>query len=186
MQVTVNIKYYKYSLLLLFSIILITACDHGLEPRLEPSIPDSTKISGFEGTVTFIGEWSDSIKRAFVVVFQNPLLTPGDFTILNLKFLSREIPLRVPTYKYSSLDSAYIPSVPEPFPSGSYAYVAVVQQSTEELSLARKDWFVSGIYYANGDTTKPGTMVIPDSTFVENVNITVDFNNPPPQPPGYN
>ncbi|MGB5289281.1 MAG: hypothetical protein WBN42_12415, partial [Ignavibacteriaceae bacterium] len=75
---------------------------------------------------------------------------------------------------------------PGPFPSGSYAYVAVVQQSTENLSLARKDWFVSGVYYANGDTTKPGTMVIPDSTFVKNINITVDFSNPPPQPPGGN
>ncbi len=72
------------------------------------------------------------------------------------------------------------------FLPGTYAYIAVAQQSTEELSLARNDWFVSGIYYANGDTTQPGTMVIPDSTFVENINITVDFNNPPPQPPGYN
>ena len=70
------------------------------------------------------------------------------------------------------------------FQRDNYAYVAVVQQSTEELSLARKDWFVSGVYYANGDTTKPGTMVIPDSTFVRNININVDFNNPPPQPPG--
>jgi hypothetical protein len=61
-----------------------------------------------------------------------------------------------------------------------------VQQSTEVLSLARKDWFVSGVYYASGDTTTPGVMVIPDSTFVKNININVDFNNPPPQPPGGN
>jgi len=121
-----------------------------------------------------------------VVVFQNPLLTPEDFTVFNLKFLSREIPLGAATYNYSSLDSAFIPSVPGPFPPGTYAYIAVAQQSTDELSLARNDWFVSGIHYANGDTTQPGTMVIPDSTFVENINVTVDFNSPPPQPPGYN
>ena len=114
------------------------------------------------------------------------MIDPGDFTIDNLKFLSREIPPGVQVHEFSSLDSAYIPATPGPFPPGSYAYVAVVQQSTDELSLARKDWFVSGIYYANGDTTTPGVMVIPDSTFVKNININVDFNNPPPQPPGGN
>jgi hypothetical protein len=181
MQVTVNKKYYKYYLLLLFLITLIVACDHGIEPR--PVLPEPP---GFSGIIRFINEWPDSIKRTFIVVFENPLLTPGDFTIQNLKFLSREIPLGVQTYQYSSLDSAYIPQTPGPFQPGTYAYVAVVQQSTINLSFARKDWFVSGVYYANGDTTKPGTIVVPDSTFVKNINIIVDFNNPPPQPPGGN
>ena len=184
MRIKTNIKYLKYQSAILILILFVIACnDHGIEPKPEPS---ASEISGFSGKVTFVGEWPDSVKRAFVVVFQNPLLTPGDFTILNLKFLSREIPLGVQTYNYSSLDSAFIPSVPGSFPPGTYAYIAVAQQSTEELSLARNDWFVSGIYYANSDTTQPGTMVIPDSTFVENINITVDFNDPPPQPPGYN
>lgn len=182
MQILTNINLLKYQAIFLILILLTVACDdHGIEPR--PVTP-ADKISGFSGKVTFISEWPDSIKRAFVVVFQNPLLTPGDFTVFNLKFLSREIPLESPVYEFSSLDSAFIPEVPGPFSPGSYAYVAVAQQSTPEISLARKDWFVSGIYYAQGDTTKPGTMVIPDSTFIENINITVDFNNPPPQPPG--
>lgn len=182
MRIISSIKYLMCQSAILILMLFAVACDdHGIEPKPEPS-----ELSGFSGTVTFVGEWSDSIKRAFVVVFQNPLLTPGDFTIQNLKFLSREIPLGIQTYEYSSLDSAFIPPTPGPFPPGTYAYVAVAQQSTEEISLARKDWFVSGIYYANGDTTKPGTMVIPDSTFIENINIKVDFNNPPPQPPGSN
>jgi hypothetical protein len=184
MRIKTNIKYFKCQSAILILMLFAVACnDHGIEPKPEPS---AFEISGFSGKVSFASEWPDSVKRAFVVVFQNPLLTPGDFTILNLKFLSREIPLGVQTYNYSSFDSAFIPSVPGPFPPGTYAYIAVAQQSTEELSLARNDWFVSGIYYANGDTTQPGTMVIPDITFVENINITVDFNDPPPQPPGYN
>jgi hypothetical protein len=172
----------KYLLRLLFPALLFgfaISCDHGIEP-----VPLET--SGFRGDVTFLSDWPDSIKRAFIVIFENPLLSDSDFTIFNLKFLSREIPLGVQLHTFSSLDSAYIPATPGYFSPGSYSYVAVVQQSTKELSLARKDWFVSGVYYANGDTTKPGVMVIPDSTFVENINITVDFNNPPPQPPGYN
>ena len=176
-----NIKYLICQSAILILMLAAVACnDHGIEPRPKPS-----ELSGFSGKVTFVNEWPDSIKRAFVVVFQNPLLTPEDFTIFNLKFLSREIPLGAAAYEYSSLDSAFIPSAPGPFPPGTYAYIAVAQQSTENISFARKDWFVSGVYYANGDTTMPGTMVIPDSTFVENINIKVDFNNPPPQPPGY-
>ena len=158
---------------------LFISCDHGIEPAPFES-------SGFSGRATFVSDWPDSIKRAFIVVFENPLLSDSDFTIFNLKFLSKEIPLGVQSHAFSSLDSAYIPATPGYFSPGSYSFVAVVQQSTEDLSLARKDWFVSGVYYANGDTTKPGIMVIPDSTFVENINITVDFKNPPPQPPGYN
>jgi hypothetical protein len=182
MRIKTIIKYFKYLSALLILMLLAFACDdHGIEPR--PETP-ADKISGFSGRVTFINEWPDSIKRSFVVVFQNPLLNPGDFTVFNLKFLSREIPLNSSVYEFSSLDSAFIPSVPGPFPPATYAYIAVAQQSTEELSLARKDWFVSGLYFANGDTTKPGTMIVPDSSFVENINITVDFNNPPPQPPG--
>ena len=180
MQFKTDIKYLKCKSALLILMLLAIACDdHGIEPKP----PES---SGFSGTVRFLNEWPDSIKRTFIVVFENPLLTPEDFTIFNLKFLSREIPLGALIFQFSSLDSAYIPAKPGPFPSGTYAYAAVVQQSTEEISLARKDWFVSGVYYTPGDTSKPGTMVIPDSTFVRNINIFVDFNNPPPQPPGYN
>jgi len=171
------LKYFSTYLLLFF----VVACDHGIEPKPVLSSPP-----GFSGTIRFISEWPDSVKRSFLVVFKDPLQSDSDFTILNLKFLSREIPLRVQTHGFSSLDSAYIPQTPGPFPSGSYSYVAVVQQSTENLSLARKDWFVSGVYYASGDTTIPGTMIIPDSTFIKNINITVDYNNPPPQPPGGN
>jgi len=177
MQILLFKKILKLFSTILFAIFFLISCDHGIEPRG----PDT---SGFSGTVSFLSTWPDSVKRSFLVVFENPLLSDSDFTIFNLKYLSREIPLGVSTYQYSSLDSAYIPPVTGPFPAGLYAYVAIVQQSTENLSLARKDWFVAGVYYANGDTTKPGTIVIPDSTFVRNINISVDFNNPPPQPPG--
>ncbi|HQF42257.1 MAG TPA: hypothetical protein PK073_05020 [Ignavibacteriaceae bacterium] len=177
-----NIKYFKIKHCIFLLVLLTAACsDHGIEPK-----PVLKSPPGFSGTIRFISEWPDSVKRSFLVVFKNPLKSDSDFTILNLKFLSKEIPLGVQKHEFSSLDSAYIPATPGPFSSGSYSYVAVVQQSTENLSLARKDWFVSGVYYANNDTTTPGVMIIPDSTFVKNININVDFNNPPSQPPGGN
>lgn len=169
-----NIKYIA-SVLILFSLI---ACDKGIEPK------DENEQTGFGGTVTFIGEWPVEIKRMFIVVFKDPLLAATDFTINNLKFLSLEIPLGAQTHNFSSLDSSYIPQNPGPFLPGSYAYVAVAYQTTENLSLARRDWFVGGIYYKYGNTSEPGTMVITENVFLENVNILCDFDNPPPQPPG--
>jgi hypothetical protein len=103
-----------------------------------------------------------------------------------LKFLSLEIPLGVQTYEFSSLDSSYIPQNPGPFLPGTYSYVAAAYQTTENLSLARRDWFVSGVYYANGDTTQPGKITINENVFLDNVNIVCDYDNPPPQPPGGN
>lgn len=179
MQQSKKKKYFGLVSFIIIFFFLAIACDHGIEPL-------EAETSGFGGTITFVSEWPDSVKRSFLVVFKDPLVSDTNFTIFNLKYLSTEIPPDVLVHNYTSLDSSYIPPEPGPFPAGTYGYVAVVQQSTDNLSLARKDWFVSGVYFANGDTTQPGTMVIPDSTFVRNINITVDFNNPPPQPPGGN
>ena len=177
MHQSIKVKIICSLIILLILYCFSVSCDHGIEPL-------EFESSGFSGTVSFSTPWPDSVKRAFIVVFEEPLLTPSDVTIQNLKYLSFEIPLGIISHHYSSLDSAYIPPAPGSFPAGSYAYVAIVQQSTDELSFARKDWFVSGVYYANGDTSQPGTLIIPDSTFVSDIDINVDFNNPPPQPPG--
>jgi hypothetical protein len=181
-MIVIDMVYDRIKIIFLFGIaglIFLLSCDHGINP-----LPPQT--SGFSGTINFVSDWPDSVKRSFLVVFKNPLKSDTNFTITNLRYLSREIPLGVQSHKFSSLDSAFIPPSPGPFPAGSYAYVAIVQQSTENLSLARKDWYVSGVYYSPGDTTKPGIMVIPESRFVKNINIEVDFSNPPPQPPGGN
>ena len=160
-------------------LFFFVACDKGIEPK------DENEPTGFSGTVTFVGEWPAVVKRTFVVVFKDPVLTLADITINNLKFLSSEIPLGVQTYPFSSLDSTYIvPLNQGPFLPGRYAYVAVVYQTTDGLSLEPTDWYVAGIYYAFGNTTEPATMVVSENIFLRNINITCDFNNPPPQPLG--
>ena len=163
-------------------IILCISCvnDHGIEPK--PFVLEKT---GFGGTIRFFGTWPASVKRTHIVVFEEPLLAPSDFNIFNLKYVSWEIPSGTLIWQYTSIDSSVIPG-DSTFAPGNYAYVAVAQQSTEDLSLSRKDWFVAGVYYALGDTSQPGTMVIQEDNYTGNVNITCDFDNPPPQPPGGN
>lgn len=167
------------SLTVIFLIYSSFSCDQGISP-----LPVQPEVSGFEGTITFVSPWPDSIRRTHLVIFKNPLLQPSDFVLTNIKFISNEIPFGVQSHRFSSLDTALIPPLPGPFEPGDYAYVAVAHQTTEEISLARKDWFVSGIYYTNNDTTKPGILKIQENKVTRSVNITVDFNKLPTQPPG--
>lgn len=158
-----------------FTLILLSGCDGGITPTPE----SAPKQAGFGGSITFKGKWPSGVTRTHIVAFRNPLNSAGDFNALNLAFVSDSIPYGVTGIVFSSLINPQLP-----IKAGEYAYVAVAQSKTPALSLDRKDWFVSGVYYANGDTTKPGRLVIPENTFVGNINITCDFNHPPPQPPG--
>jgi hypothetical protein len=171
------------SIIIAYFFIIVVSCDsdHGIAPK---SIANTE--FGFGGNVVFFGEWPDSVKRMFLVVFNDPLLDDDDFVLTNMSYLSFELPLEVQSYRYSSLDSAYISLNQDELPPSVYHYIAVAQQSTDEISLSRKDWFVTGVYYADGDTTMPGILTIPENTFVDDINIYCDFDNPPPQPPGGN
>ncbi|MFZ0453625.1 MAG: hypothetical protein WAM24_07715 [Ignavibacteriaceae bacterium] len=161
--------------IILFLLFHIFGCNKGLSPI------SGEQKAGFSGTITFVGNWPEGITRTHIVVFQHELKSSTDFNIINLKFVSLEIPYGVKTYNFSSTDSSYIP-----IGAGTYEYVAVAQSKTPDLSLNRSDWSVAGVYYGNNDTTKPGILEIPENTLVRNINIVCNFNNPPPQPPGGN
>lgn len=161
-------KYFSFILLL----VLNLSCGEGIAP-------ESIVQTGFSGTVSFVGNWPQGITRTHIVVFEDPLLTAGDFNAFNLKFVSLEIPYGTQVYNFNSADTAVVKIA-----DGEFSYVAVAQQKTPNVSLNRKDWFVVGLYYAGGDTSKPGTLIIPKNTLVKNINIICDFDNPPIQPPG--
>jgi len=156
-------------------IILVSGCDKGIEPG------EQAGPAGFEGKVTFVGTWPDSIKRTHVVVFKNPILTSNDFFPPNLSFVIDSIPYRSAQFTFNSLENNYIPIFQ--LAAGSYYYVVVAQSKTPEISLARKDWFVVGVYCVNGDQTKPAILSIQPGRITKDINIVVDFDNPPPQPP---
>jgi hypothetical protein len=165
----------KNLITLVFLILLVDGCNKGLSPI------SADQKAGFSGTITFLGTWPEGITRTHLVVFEKELKSPSDFNIFNLKYVSLEIPYGVKIYNYNSIDSSYIP-----INEGTYEYVAVVQSKTPEFSPYRSDWFVAGIYYANGDTSSPGILQIPEKTLIRNINIVCNFNHPPPQPPQIN
>lgn len=160
--------------ILFFALLIIYSCDEGIAP--EPEVVEP----GFSGTIRFIGNWPADVKQTNLVLFKNPLLSSADFNVFNIKFISNTIPYGSTIYEFNSKENFLLADV-QP---GEYAYLALAQSNTEQLSLVRSDWFVSGVYYSRNDTTSPGTLTIPPDTFVEGIEIIVDFNNPPPQPPG--
>lgn len=164
-------------LLIILILVYITACDKGLSPELtEPE-------AGFGGTVTFSGDWDPSITQTHIVVFKNPLLSVSDFNVFNLSFVSEAIPNGSQLYQYTTNE---VNSVLSTIGAGSYSYVAVAQSFSDTISLNRSDWIVVGIYRNQNDLTQPGIITVPDGSFVDSINIYVDFNNPPEQPPGEN
>lgn len=161
----------------LTALLLINGCDKGIEP--EPEKP--TGPSGFSGKITFVGSWPEGIKRTHLVVFKNPIQKSEDFFPPNLSFVSDSIPYKSTEFSYNSIENNFLPILQ--LVPGEYSYVVVAQSKTPEISLDRKDWFVVGVYCVNGDQTKPAKLIIQANKITENINIVVDFNNPPPQPP---
>jgi hypothetical protein len=157
-----------------FLIYIISGCDKGIEP----AAPTPT---GFSGTVTFTGTWPKGIQRTHVVVFNHFIQSSADFSPPNLSFVVDSIPYGSKTFTYNSVINSFI-SLLQVSP-GDYKYIIVAQSKTPALSLDRKDWFVVGVYTTTGDQSKPGTMLISDGMNTPGININVDFNNSPPQPP---
>ncbi len=161
----------QISLFVLISILSLS-CDHGIEPRVKPP------RTGFSGTIKFLNEWPKDVYRTHIVVFKDTIKTPSDFNILNIGFVSDTIPMNLKNYNYESDQNPVFP-----INVGVYKYICIAQSIVPHVSLDRKDWRVAGIYFSPEDTTKYGQVEIKEGVFLTSINITVDFNNPPIQPP---
>jgi hypothetical protein len=167
----------KVLLIILISAVFIFRCDGGIEP--EPVKSDGP--TGFKGAVTFTGNWPAGVKRTHLVVFKKPIQKTDDFFPPNLSFVSDSIPYGSLAFNYNSLENNFLPILQ--LGEGTYSYVVVAQSKTEEISFERKDWYVVGVYCNNGDQASPKELILRPGEITEGVNIKVDFNNPPPQPP---
>jgi hypothetical protein len=160
---------------LLFLLIGFWGCDKGIEPG-EPKGP-----GGFSGKVTFVGSWPTGVARTHLVVFKNPIQSSDDFFPPNLTFVADSIPYKASSFEYNSFENNFIPIFQLGY--GQFKYVVVAQSKTVNISLDRKDWYVVGVYCINNEQSKPATLIVEPNKITPNINIVVDFNNPPPQPP---
>jgi len=164
-----------YKLILALAIFTIS-CDGGLAPN----DTGMENMTGFGGSISFMGEWPSDITQTNIVLFKDPILTEADFNIDNLKYLSTSIPFNSLDYSYNTIDSLLFGNVT----SGKYFYLAVIQTKEKSISFDREDWFVVGIYESTDENSEPGEIIVEENKFNFEVNIICDFNNIPPQPPG--
>ncbi|HEY9165546.1 MAG TPA: hypothetical protein VIS48_05240 [Candidatus Kryptonia bacterium] len=168
-----NFRLVVFLLLVAFS---LSGCTHGLEPLSNQGVQP-----GFGGTVRFISAWppADSVVDVRIVAFYNypPHNIFGEVTSGQAKVYPPIGPgsgfkLFVDSVSYSfTLDSA-----------STFQYVVVALQYGSNVTA---DWKVVGAYgYAHGVGT-PRSVVVGQNTFVNGINIDVDFQNVPPTPGGF-
>jgi hypothetical protein len=140
-------------------ILVIFSCDHGIDPK-EWADP------GFGGKISFIGKWPppDSLVDLRLVVYKK--YPPPNFFEF-VKF-SEQLKFNVNSYEYK----IYIPP-------GDYEYVAIAQQYGPNLFL---HWRTVGFYTITSDKKYPSIISVKENTFINNMDITVDFDHLPIQP----
>jgi hypothetical protein len=163
-------RHQKYYLLYLLSIFLSLIPNYGCDQGLAPIV----KHRGISGTVYFMN-WLpiDSLRDLRVVAFKDAPSgnIVSDISSGRAEYTSQLQPFFIDSISYR-LQFATLPA-------GKISYIAVAQQYGPN---SMKDWRVVGVFYADNDTTKPGTVNIPQDSFVDGVNIFVNFHNIPPQP----
>ncbi len=170
-----NISYFLQILLVTSLAIINISCDNGITPFPETI----SSLTGFEGEVTFIGNWPDGILQTYLVVFKEPLKSAADFPPPNLSYIIGPIAFGSKEYSYNSIDNSFSSNfklVP-----GTYNYLVVVQSKKANLSLNLSDWTIVGIYYSKNETTTPGSLTIVNGKIIKDINIICDFSKLPPQ-----
>lgn len=160
----------RFAALLLFAVSsLFAGCDGGLEPAAKPQI---------SGLVTFVGgvqSWppSDSIREVRIVAFRE--YPPKDIIseVLNERayFTQQGLPLYSDTASYAI-------DLPSPPPGRMAAVVAALRYGDNIMA----DWKVIGVYTVSGNHSTPSPLNLASQPTQRNINITVDFDNLPPQP----
>ncbi|MGO9480239.1 MAG: hypothetical protein ACLP05_00465 [Candidatus Kryptoniota bacterium] len=152
----------------------ISGCGHGLEPP-----PAELVQPGFGGTVYF-ENWphppADSVYDIRVVAFYN---YPPQSIITAV--LDGQVQV-FPTIGIGTTPKLFVDSMSYSFKVASptvFRYVAVAMEYGPN---DEADWKAVGAYGYSHGVGAPDSVVIPPNTYVNGIDINVDFKNPPPNP----
>ena len=168
-------QWLRNSITALYFAVLFAGSNRGLAPTQ----PSSSVQMGFGGTVRFVSAWppSDSVFDVRVVAFSNypPSNILTEVSSGQAKVYpalgANKVPLFVDSLSYTFyLDSA-----------ATFRYVAVVIQNGSNYL---QDWKVVGAYGYSHGAGQPDSVVVTPGSFVNGINIDVDFKNTPPNPLG--
>lgn len=167
-------KSINYIVLLLVLSLIFMFCDHGLAPPPKEAIEQ-----GIEGKIYYKGNYPTNI-TAHKLFASKVYRTFRDMKeIMNLIFTTDSIALYPPDLPFTKIDSIDYRFVLQP---DMYRYIAVAQARGEITDPA--NWKIVGVYSLDTLNWDPRPILVGSGLFIDSVNITVDYNNPPPQPFG--
>jgi hypothetical protein len=156
-----------------------TGCDKGLSPIYEET--------GFEGVIHY-SHWpaADQVRELRLLVFD---FIPADSTNL-VQILLNSVADPGHVVLYPTLGTPGLVKNVDATPyklttSGStlqarqYKYIVLAQRYGPN-SFA--DWKPAGVYTMNQATFQPAPLLVRSRRLLENIDIYVDFSNPPPKP----
>ena len=165
-------------LILVILCVFIAACDGGLAP------PPPSEL-GFSGTVYFTpGSWPPTDSLVSIMIFASTIYPLDSATTVSGLFSDPPLIFVYPSMS-ESLRPFFADSISYLFPlrSGTYKYIGVVQQiSSDLLHSSIRVFRVVGFYKNATQPSQPGSVIVNDTSQVHEINIQVDFRNPPPQP----
>ncbi len=168
----------KNSLLVLCA-LLVFGCNGGLSPA-PPANP------GISGTVYFAkGTWPgtptapDSLSNLWIFASQQYPLDSA--LVINGLFSSPPTIFLYPSF-VSNLPY-YVDSLQYTFdlPVGTYKYIGVIQHISPDYNSIRT-LRVVGFLADPADLTRPLSVTVLDGAITAQINLHVNFHNPPPQP----
>lgn len=158
---------------LLCAAVLLAGCDGGLDPtKLPPDAHISGKLIVRGGRQTYPPP--DSLRDLRVVAFRT---LPRDSSILAAILNGQAYYTQTPVIDSSSytITIPFTDQTPDPL---ELQYIAVAQQYGPNVL---SDWRVVGVY-AQDSLWTPKSVVIGRGEQRTDIDITIDFRNPPPQP----
>jgi len=174
---TILVSMMRFSLLIILCLFL-AACDGGLAPP-PPAEP------GFSGTVYFTpGSWPPTDSLVSIMIFASKIYPLDSATTVSGLFSDPPLIFVYPSIS-GSLRPFYADSISYVFPlrSGAYKYIGVIQQiSSDLLHSSIRIFRVVGFYKNPSNLSQPGTVIVDETSQVKEINIQVDFRNPPAQP----
>jgi len=161
-------------LLVLLSCAALCGCDEGLKPS-----PAAVQTGYFSGVIRY-RHWpsSDSLHNLRLIAFRSRPASQSAIIYGALNGTAVLYPSALDTtvhLPYLVDSTVYVVNAG----SGTYAYVVVGQQFGPNI---QADWRVAGQYTFDPANIVPAPIEIPPLDTLKDVNITVDFASPPPQP----
>lgn len=155
----------------------IISCEHGLAPP-----PKEIIEQGITGTIYYKGTFPDSLKehRLFAAKMYRKFRSMNEIMMLILSgsdSIQIYPPIIQPSLSLTKEDSIKYRFVLEPV---LYRYIAVAQTTGAIFDSSK--WKIVGVYSLDSINWDPRPILVGNGSFVDSINITVDYNNPPPQP----